>query len=125
MSYWETMVLCDLWVPLAMLLCAPMMKQCADDYENDAFGYRTVRSRRNQDTWRFANEYAGTLWQKWGGITLAGTVVAAVALYFLHADAAIWSGILTGVQLVIIFGSIFAVEHALKEKFDENGRRKQ
>lgn len=123
MSYWTITAKYIFVVPLIMLICAPLLKRSADHPES-LFGYKSKRAKETPDTWYFANTYTGTLWQKWGVISLTGTVAAVVVLYFLHADAAVWSGILVGAQLVIMLGTGLIVEHTLKEKLDKGEKLK-
>lgn len=64
---------------------------------NSLIGYRTTRSMKSMDTWKFAHEYCGKLWWKLGWLIM----------------------ILTA--LII---SIYPTEKALKEHFNDDGTRK-
>ena len=43
---------------------------------NGFFGYRTSRSMKNQDTWRFAHKHCGRIWMIWGTVLLAASTAA-------------------------------------------------
>ena len=92
---------------------------------NGSMGYRTSRSMKNMDTWKFAQEYNGKLWWKIGWIILIPSII--VHIPFLKAtDNAIGmvGGILVTVQIIILIGSILPTEKALKKAFTDNGLRR-
>jgi len=92
---------------------------------NAFYGYRTNRSMKNDETWKFAHDYCGRLWIKLGFILLIPTIIASIP--FINSSINI-VGIVTlvvqGVQVIVLIGSIFPVEAALKKNFDENGNRR-
>lgn len=45
---------------------------------NGVIGYRTTRSRKNIDTWKFAHDYCGRLWLKAGFVLLIPTIIAQI-----------------------------------------------
>lgn len=119
MYFWNVIAKCDLLIPLLMLIGAPLLKRSANNIENSVFGYKSKRAKETPDTWYFANTYAAGLWQKWGEISIVGSAIAAVVLFFLKAEVSIWPIILMGVQLAILLSTLLATEHALKEKLDK------
>ena len=114
-----------LFVPLLMVVCGVIMKKYHSDEPNSTLGYRTKRSMKNKDTWKFANELAGSIWIKWGTIV---TVVSAVfdVIYFCinkkyTAGLMLFAVI---IQSVIMLLTFYPVEKALKENFDDEGIQK-
>ncbi len=125
MGFFIAMFLCNLLMPLIMLIGGYCMYKNPPKEINGLVGYRTTMSKKNKDTWTFAHDYCGRLWIKLGLIILIPTIL--VQIPFVHSgDDAI--GIVTliveVVQLAILLGSIVPVEKALKRTFDENGVRR-
>ena len=46
-----------------------MWKHCPK-HINGMLGYRTTRSMKNMDTWKFAHDYCGKLWWKIGWVMI-------------------------------------------------------
>ena len=94
-----------------------MWKHCPGKI-NYVYGYRTKRSMKNMDTWKFAHEYCGKLWWKMGWIVLIASVVAQIpSMRSSEETIGTVGAILCGIQLIILIGSIFPTEIALKKKF--------
>ena len=92
---------------------------------NYIFGYRTTRSMKNEDTWRFAHEYCGRLWWRIGLIMLIPTVLVHIPFYNSSKDTiGIVATIVMTVQLIVLIASIFPTEIALKKAFNDDGTRK-
>ena len=120
-----TMSICNLLIPLIMLLGGYLMYKKPPKEINSVVGYRTKMSKKNKDTWEFAHNYCGRLWSKIGIVLFVLTFI--VQIPFVHSsDNAIGNMTLTveTVQIVVLLGSIIPVEQALKKTFDENGVRK-
>ena len=66
MSFWWFMLICDLIIPIVMIIAGRMMWKHCPKSINGIVGYRTNRSMKNMDTWKFAHEYCGKLWWKIG-----------------------------------------------------------
>lgn len=90
---------------------------------NSWYGYRTARSMKNQATWDFAHRCCGRLWIRLGLILLAVTAVVLVPVIWLGSDevGCVAAVILLGVQVILLLGSIYPVEQALKKNFDFQG----
>ena len=89
---------------------------------NSIYGYRTARSMQNQETWEFAHQVGGRVWLR------AGAVLLAVTLLILGRGERIWKIwrlILVLLQTAVLIGTIVPVERALKENFDDYGRKKE
>lgn len=109
-----------------MLGIGLMFEKTSPGKINQFYGYRTRRSMLNQDTWNFAHSYCGRLWKKIGIIMLPLSILASLPMFWMKSDDG--QGILTcvieGLQIVILLVSIYPVERALKQNFDEKGNRK-
>lgn len=125
MGFWIFMMVMDLLIPLTMIGFGKYFSERAPKEINDGFGYRTSMSMKNKDTWEFAHHYCGKLWLVIGYMIL---VISFMTMFFVIGKGknviGILGGILCGVQLVFLIGSIFPTERALKKNFDEYGNRK-
>lgn len=122
---WYCMVLCGLLIPVICIIAGrEMWKHCPKEI-NGVLGYRTKRSMKNLDTWRFAHEYCGRLWWRIGWVMLLPSML--VLLPFYHSTVnliAIVGLALCTVQGVILLVSILPTEYALKRTFFEDGTRR-
>ena len=124
MWFWWFMVICDLLLPIIMLITGRMMWKHYPKEINGVLGYRTNRSMKNTDTWKFAHEYCGKLWWKIGAASVVPTIL--VHIPFFHSDEStigIVGGIVAAVQCVIMLASVFLTERALKKTFNADGTR--
>lgn len=125
MGFWFFMLAMDLLIPVAMTGCGRMLLKRPPKSINAAFGYRTTRSMKTQDTWDFAQAYCGKLWFRWGLALLPLSVVP--LLFVLGRDIAVIGNtalVTAAVEMVPFLGSIIPVEAALKRNFDQNGFRR-
>jgi hypothetical protein len=126
MGFWIFMMVMDLLIPLIMIVFGKYFMKNVPKEINNFFGYRTSMSMKNKETWEFAHHYCGKLWLAIGFIML---VPSAIAMLFTigKSESVIgtFGGILCGIQLVFLIGSIFPTEIALKNNFDEHGNRKR
>lgn len=126
MGFWIFMMISDLLIPITMVGLGKYFIKHAPKEINGVFGYRTSMSMKNKDTWEFAHHYCGKLWLTIGWIML---VISAIGMLFvIGRDEDIvgtFGGILCGIQIVFLIGSIFPTERALKKNFDERGNRKK
>ena len=89
------------------------------------YGYRTNMSSINQNTWRFAQEYAERLWVRWGIRMMPVSIL--LLMFFAAAGektAATAGSVLCMVQIVIMLSSIAVVERMLNTVFDKQGNLK-
>lgn len=121
---WLAMFICNLLIPVIMILAGYMMYKHTPKEINVVYGYRTSRSMKNEETWKFAHDCCGRLWFKLGFILIIPTIVA--MLPFAKSNETV-VGIVTLIvisfQVIVLIGSIFPVESALKKNFDDNGNR--
>jgi len=122
MWFWGFMLVCDLLIPGLMILCGRMMWKHTPKCINGIIGYRTSRSMKNMDTWKFAHDYCGRLWWKIGWGMLIFSAILHVPFYNRSVNAIGTMGaVLCMVQCVILVGSIIPTERALKKNFTEEG----
>lgn len=125
MWFWWLMLIGNLLLPMIMIIAGKMMwKHCPKEI-NGIYGYRTKRSRMNQDTWKFAHEYCGMLWWKIGLIMLA--IIILIFIPFMHSsDETIGRiGLVPCIlSCVVMIISIIFTELALKRIFTDEGIRK-
>ena len=122
MWFWWLMFVCDLLIPITMIIAGRMMWKHAPKKINGVIGYRTAGSMKNIDTWNFAQEYCGRLWWKIGWIMLLPSSV--IHLHFYHSSEnmiGIVAAILYTIQCLALVLSIFPTERALKRTFTEDG----
>ena len=113
-------------IPASMVIVGRMFMKNAPKKINSVFGYRTKRSMQNRDTWEFAHSYIGNLWYKAGGLLLTASFV--IMFFMLSKDENVISvvgAVISILQVIVVVASIFPTEQALKENFDESGKRKQ
>lgn len=125
MWFWWFMFVGDLLIPALMIGCGRMMWKHAPLNVNGIIGYRTKRSMRNLDTWKFAHDYCGRLWWKIGWIMLIPSAIVHFPFYnSSENEIGIVGCILCTIQCVVLIVSIFPTEWALKRNFTNEGLRK-
>lgn len=126
MNTWWYMLIYNLVIAVVILAGGWLMWKWCPQKMNHLIGYRTSRSMKNMDTWKFANEHGGKLWWKLGWTLLALTIVGHVMIWACSEDTqALVGGILIGIQLILLIVSIFPTEKALRCTFHDDGTRKQ
>ena len=125
MWFWWFVLCCDLLVPVIQIIAGWMMWKHCPTSINNVYGYRTKWSKKNMDTWKFAHDHCGRLWWKVGLVMLLLSAAAHLPVYGGSEDAiGNTCLIITVVQMVILIGSIFPTEAALKRTFNEDGTRR-
>ena len=124
MKNWFIMLGIDILIPLLMMLFGWLLKH-KTPRKNAIYGYRTSMSMKNNDTWVFANRYCGKLWIKCGLILLFISVILMLTVIKASSDTVdIMATIICLMQLIPLIGTIYPVEKALKNNFNENGNKK-
>ena len=124
MGFWIFMTLMTMLLPLVMLLFGLYFTRKSPKEINYLFGYRTTRSMKNKDTWEFAHKKIGKLWLAVGAIILPVSAVIMVLVLGQSKDVIGNTGsVIVLLQLVPLIATIFPVEKALKENFDEEGNK--
>lgn len=127
MGYKIFMFIMLLLIPAVMVGFGAYFMRRAPKKINYVFGYRTARSMKNEDTWKFAHKLIGKIWLVCGTVLLVGGVV----FFFVFTSGKdensvnIASLVILGVQLLVLMCSIIPTEIALKKTFDENGNRRK
>lgn len=125
MWFWWFMFVCNLLIPVILIIAGRMMWKHCPKKINTVYGYRTKRSMKNMDTWRFAHNYCGKLWWKIGWFSLFPSVVVQIPFFERSKDViGIVGGIICMIQVVILIASIFPTEAALKKTFNDDGTRR-
>lgn len=126
MWFWWFMFICNLLIPALLILAGRWMWKNPPKEINSILGYRTKRSMRNMDTWKFAHEYCGKLWWKIGWGILIPSVLMQIP--FIHSSddtIGLVSGIICAVHCVLLVGAIYPTEKALKKTFTDEGERRE
>lgn len=125
MGFWIFMLIMDLLIPVTMIGFGSYFMKNAPKEINAVFGYRTSMSMKNKDTWEFAHKYCGKVWYA-SGIAMLSITVIFMFLVIGKNEECVGriGGIICGVQLIPLIGSIFPTEVALKKNFDKNGKRR-
>ena len=125
MWLWWFWLICDLFIPLVMIVVGRITwKHCPKNI-NSLIGYRTTRSMKNMDTWKFAHEYCGKLWWKLGWLIMILTALMYIPLYQGNDNMIGIAGVvLITIQCTVLIISIYPTEKALKEHFNDEGTRK-
>ena len=119
------MFICNLIIPVLMIVLGRIMWKNPPKNINGVYGYRTTMSMKNMDTWKFAHEHSGKLWWKAGWIMLIPTILVQLPFMKSNEDVVGTVGaILCTIQCVVLIATIFPTEKALKANFDKNGNRK-
>ena len=125
MGFWIFMLVMDLLLPFTMIGFGRYFMKKAPKEINSIFGYRTSMSMKNKDTWEFAHKYCGKVWYVCGMVMLPITVIFMLLVIGKNEDCVgSIGGIICGVQLIPLIGSILPTEIALKKNFDKNGTRR-
>ncbi len=140
MGFWIFMLCMVLLLPLAMII----LGKRARDYEvKDKFnmskyrrkinilgekewlylsGYRTWRSMKNDETYKFAQKEAGKYWYSSGIILLLPSIISMFLVIGRDKNTISCDGLaVVAVQMIVMLMSIIPVERALKNNFDKNG----
>lgn len=125
MGFWIFMTICNLLVPVLMIVIGAIFKKHPPKTINPVYGYRTTMSMKNADTWNFAHLYCGKLWWKTGWIMLPFSILIMLPVLGKSTDTiGTWGAIVETVQCVLLIVTIFWVERALKKTFDKEGNRR-
>lgn len=125
MGFWVFMLLVSLLTPGLMLFAGWLMAKHPPQKVNGIVGYRTGMSMKNGDTWRFAQEFAGRFWMRWGAITLLPSGLVMALVCGRGEDMVACAGlVLTVLQFVPLLAVCPVTERALRKAFDRDGQRK-
>ena len=88
MGFWVFMTICNLMIPVMMIVIGKVFIKKPPKTINGIYGYRTSRSKKNQDTWNFAHFYCGKLWWKIGWVMLPLAVIGMIPAIGKNDDIA-------------------------------------
>lgn len=125
MWVWWFMFFSNLILPVILIVSGKMMwKHCSKEI-NGVIGYRTKRSMKNEDTWKFAHDYCGRLWWKSGWVILIASVLVQIPFYHSPGNVVGTAGsIIMYLQCILMIAAIFRTENALKKTFNDDGTRR-
>lgn len=125
MSTWLIMNIVSLFVPLIMLIFGIVFLKKSPNKINPVYGYRSRRSMKSIEAWKFAHFLCAKIWL-YAGIVMLLLTILAMLLVLNKSEETIGTvaQIVIYVQLAVLLLSIIPVEAALKRNFDENGNRK-
>ena len=118
MFFWWFMLINGLLIPGIMILFGWLLWKHGPKDINSFYGYRTKRSRKNEESWLFAQEYFGRLWFMLGLILFPVSIIAYIP--FIHSNKdklGVVGLIIMTVQMVIILWPIIPTERQLKKRF--------
>lgn len=121
------MLVMNLLTPLVMIIYGRIFEKKPPKIARSkfAFGYRTVMSMRNEETWEYAHRFFGKLWFRFG---IAVGLISIIVLFFFigkDKDTVGFAGmIICYVQLVAMLLPVIPTELALRRRFDKYGNRK-
>ena len=127
MNFWIFMLVMNLLIPLVMIIFGRVFEKKPPKIgmSKFAFGYRTIMSMRNADTWEYAHRFFGKLWFRFGIVV---GVISIIALFFVigkDKDTVGFAGlIICYVQMAVMLIPVIPTEISLRKRFDKNGNRK-
>lgn len=127
MNFWIFMLVMNLLTPLVMIIYGRVFEKKPPKIARSkfAFGYRTVMSMKNEETWEYAHRFFGKLWFRSG---IAVGLISIIVLFFFigkDKDTIGFAGmIICYVQLVAMLFPVIPTELALRRRFDKYGNRK-
>ena len=125
MWFWIVIFICDLLIPLLMIIGGLCMNKKTPKKINNNVGYRTKRSMKNIETWNFANKLCGKLWWIIGAIIILPAVLVHIPFRYSKDEIiSILSLVVVVVEMIALIAPIFYVESQLKKNFYNNCENK-
>jgi uncharacterized membrane protein len=125
MKDWFIIGATTLFIPLLMLFVAIIFLKKTPNSINPVYGYRSRRSMKSIEAWKFAHYLCAKIWLFASLILLPLTILAMLLVLNKDQDTIGLVGqIILYLQIAVIVLSIIPVEIALKRNFDENGNKK-
>ncbi len=124
-DFWIFMLIMNMLIPIMMIIFGVIFKKNAPKKINMFFGYRTTKSMKNQETWKFAHYYIGRLWFTLGFIVFLLSLVIMFLLRNQEVNTiSLYALVLIFIQLGFMITPIFMTEKQLNLSFDEHGTKK-
>jgi putative membrane protein len=121
------MLVMNLLTPLVMIIYGRVFEKKPPKIARSKFefGYRSVMSMKNEETWEYANRFFGKLWFRFG---IAVGLISIIVLFFFigkDKDTIGFAGmIICYVQLAAMLLPAIPTEISLRRRFDKYGNRK-
>ena len=127
MNFWIFMLVMNLLTPLVMIIFGRVFEKKPPKIgmSKFAFGYRTIMSMRNAETWEYAHRFFGKLWFRFG--IVLGLISIIVLFFYIgkDKDTVGFAGmIICYVQMAVMLIPVIPTEISLRRNFDKNGKRK-
>ena len=117
-GFWVFMLIMCLLTPAMMIGFGKFFMKGGPKQINNAFGYRTTRSMKNQETWRFAHQYSGKIWLYSGLALLPISIAAMLFVYGKSVDMTGIAGLsIVIAQMIVMICAIPFTEAALESEF--------
>jgi len=120
MFFWIFMLMMNLLIPGIMIIMGRLFQRKPPKKINNVYGYRTTRSTKSEEAWRFSHIYFGRLWFRWGRVLLLVSVLFMTAVAGRNIEiVGTAGGILCSLQCVVMILPIIPTERALKQQFGD------
>jgi len=123
---WVMMFVSCMLIPAILATVGIFFSKRAPKNINPLFGYRTVRSMKNRETWEYAHKYFGRI-VGWCGVIML-PIVFFIMIWCIGDDdntVGALGTIILAVECLTLIACIIPTEKALKREFDENGERRK
>ena len=127
MKFWIFMLVMNLLIPITMISFGHSFEKKPPKIERSkfAFGYRTVMSMKNADTWEYAHRFFGKLWFRFGIVLGLISIIPWFFVIGKDKDTIGFAGlIISYVQMAVMLIPVIPSEISLRKRFDKNGNRK-
>ena len=127
MNFWIFMLVMNLLTPLVMIIFGRVFEKKPPKIgmSKFAFGYRTIMSMRNAETWEYAHRFFGKLWFRFGIVLGVTSIIVLLFVIGKDKDTIGFVGmIVCYVQIAVMILPAIPTELALRKRFDKNGKRK-
>ncbi|MEY8391013.1 SdpI family protein [Lachnospiraceae bacterium 45-W7] len=120
MYFWIFMLVMDLLIPGSMIVLGWLFLRRPPRNINNIYGYRTARSMKSAEAWRYAHNYFGRLWLRFGIALLIVSVIVMLGIIGRNIDTVGYvGGGLAMLQCVVMMLPIIPTEKELKRRFGE------
>ena len=120
MWFWWFMLICDIFIPLLIIVIGGILYKYPPKKINSLIGYRTTLSMSNEEAWNFSQKYSSKILFITGLIMLVPSILVHIPFYGKDEDTiSILSVIVLCVQLITIIACIIPVEIKLRKKFKD------
>jgi len=126
MGFWIFLLIMNMLIPLTMTGFGYRFMKKPPKNINMVYGYRTSMSMKNEETWKFAHEFFGRLWFRFGVVLLILNIIIMILMLGYNSKLlGIFGTVLCYLQIIGMFFPILPTELALRKRFDKDGKRKE